>query len=66
MQVVWLDVTVAKARFGRWIEGSLPQFGPFPKVGRVRGKKNLGPGKGVGGKGSDDSYWVNLRRLRSV
>ena len=77
-QVVWLDTVAARARYGRWIGGVLPELVPFPKTGRARG--------GSKAKGqqqqqqqqqqeqqeqqqegpSDDSerHWVYLRRLR--
>ena len=36
-QVVWLDVTAARSRYGAWIGGCLPEFVPFPRTGRARG-----------------------------
>lgn len=35
--VVWLDSVAARARYGRWIGGTLPRLIPFPKTGKVRG-----------------------------
>ncbi len=35
--VVWLDSVAARARYGRWIEGTLPRLIPFPKTGKARG-----------------------------
>lgn len=36
MQVLWLDLTAAKARYGRWIGGELPQFTEFARTTRAR------------------------------
>nr|BAD42336.1 DNA mismatch repair protein Mut2-like protein [Nannochloris bacillaris] len=35
--VVWLDSVAARARYGRWIGGTLPRLIPFPKTGKARG-----------------------------
>jgi dsDNA-specific endonuclease/ATPase MutS2 len=35
--VVWLDSVAARARYGRWIGGTLPKLIPFPKTGKARG-----------------------------
>ncbi|GAB4813086.1 hypothetical protein N2152v2_000132 [Parachlorella kessleri] len=36
-KVVWLDSVAARARYGRWVGGVLPEFLPFPKTGKARG-----------------------------
>ena len=36
--VVWLDGVAARARYGRWISGTLPRLIPFPKTGKAHGK----------------------------
>ena len=77
MQVVWLDVTASKSRYGVWLGASLPEFVPFPKTGRARGgaaakQRAAAAAKGVneggGGGGGlwedDDKFLVRLRRLR--
>ena len=42
--VVWLDVLGAKSKYGRWIEGTLPQFVPFSrtKSNRISSKRHSG------------------------
>ena len=35
--VVWLDSVAARARYGRWIGGTLPRLINFPKTGKARG-----------------------------
>jgi hypothetical protein len=35
--VVWLDAAAARAQYGRWIGGVLPELVPFPKTGKARG-----------------------------
>lgn len=71
-----MDTVAARARYGRWIGGVLPELVPFPKTGRARG----GSSKAVaataqeqlqeGVEGSDiaqdgsGKHWVHLRRLR--
>ena len=61
LQVVWLDEIVAKARYGRWIEGTFPRFAPFPRShapGMHRGTaKAASPEEG-------SEYCIQLRRLR--
>lgn len=78
MQVVWLDATAARARYGRWVNGVLPEFVPFPKTSKARGggsKKAAaaaaGGGGGEGDGGSDEAgkqgaegCYLYLRRLR--
>ncbi len=39
VQVLWLDITAAKARYGRWIDGCLPTFVPFPTTTKARTKQ---------------------------
>lgn len=34
-QVLWLDLTAAKARYGRWIGGELPTFAEFARTTKV-------------------------------
>jgi hypothetical protein len=78
--VVWLDAAAARARYGRWIGGVLPELVPFPKTGKARGG-SVASSKAAaaatqqqqgeqeeeeGGGAADDSerHWVYLRRLR--
>ena len=42
MQVVWLDVVAARARYGRWIGGYLPSFVPVPLAGKASAKARKG------------------------
>ncbi|KAL4459148.1 hypothetical protein ABPG75_014013 [Micractinium tetrahymenae] len=78
-KVVWLDTLAAKARYGRWIGGTLPELVPFPKTGKARGgskaaaaarqREEEEEAEAAGGEeeaARDDSerHWVNLRRLR--
>lgn len=79
LQVVWLDTTAAKARYGRWIGGTLPQLTPFPKTGKARGgskaaaaaareaeeETDAGAGEEAAAARDDsERHWVYLRRLR--
>ncbi len=76
LQVVWLDVTASKSRYGTWLGASLPEFVPFPKTGRARGgakqqraaaasaKADAATGGGGGLWEDDDKFVVRLRRLR--
>ncbi len=44
MQVVWLDVAAARARFGEWIEGALPSFLKHPTRGKLSARaRRKGP-----------------------
>ena len=43
LQVVWLDCTAAKARYGRWIDGVRPSIIPFPKSGKPRKRSQQAP-----------------------
>ena len=72
-QVVWLDVTASKSRYGVWLGASLPEFVPFPKTGKARGgaaKQRAaaaanGASGGAGGLWEDDDkFLVRLRRLK--
>lgn len=74
-QVLWLDAVAARARYGRWIGGVLPEFVPFPKTGRARGgskqaaaaaaaEEQGAAGGGEAGQDDSDRHWVYLRRLR--
>ena len=78
-QVVWLDSVAARARYGRWMGGVLPEFLPFPKTGKARGGSKLtaykGGGSSSGNKDSqegsaagrdarEEGAYLNLRRLR--
>ena len=37
--MVWLDLAAARSRYGRWIDGALPEFVPFPRTTRARTKR---------------------------
>ena len=44
VQVVWLDVAAARARFGEWIEGALPSFLKHPARGKLSARaRRKGP-----------------------
>ena len=71
MQVVWLDVTASRSRYGEWLGASLPEFVPFPKTGKARGgaAKRRTADQPTAGRGlweDDDKFLVRLRRLRCV
>lgn len=75
VQVVWLDAVAARARYGRWVGGVLPEFVPFPKTGKARGgskkaqQAQQAAGGGPGGVESEEEgggCYVYLRRLRCV
>jgi hypothetical protein len=80
LQVVWLDNVAARARYGRWLGGVLPEFVPFPKTGKARGGSKRagaaaaaksegtleGGGGGGGSDGEEEGRYLNLRRLRLV
>lgn len=75
LQVVWLDAVAARARYGRWVGGVLPEFVPFPKTGKARGgskkaqQAQQAAGGGPGGVESEEEgggCYVYLRRLRCV
>ncbi|EFN53577.1 hypothetical protein CHLNCDRAFT_136763 [Chlorella variabilis] len=79
-KVVWLDGVAARARYGRWIGGVLPELAPFPKTGKARGgggrarqqaaEEAVGDGQGDEGEGGEqeeaERHWVYLRRLRRL
>ncbi len=58
---MWLDVTAARARYGVWIDGVLPEIIPFPSTGRPRGGSKTKPDSSnaksdVSTSKSDSSY----------
>lgn len=65
-QVVWLDSTAARARYGRWIKGTLAQFGPFPSTGKARGgsKKAAAADQQQHQEEEVDRHYLFLKRLR--
>ena len=68
LQVLWLDITAAKARYGRWIDGCLPSFVPFPTSTRARTKqqKREAAVKAAARAASDldDDSFIRLSHLR--
>ena len=71
--VVWLDGVAARARYGRWIGGVLPQLSDFPKTGKARGGSiKRGGDEAATAEAEADAaaqdesqrHWVYLRRLR--
>ena len=52
--IVWLDCCLAKAKYGQWIDGSLPEIVPVPRF--ISGKKK--------GKKAEECY-VDLKRLKN-
>eukprot|EP00884_Botryococcus_braunii_P008293 jgi/Botrbrau1/17465/Bobra.0054s0052.1 len=36
--VVWLDVALARARYGRWLHAHMPELVPWPREGKQRGR----------------------------
>ena len=67
-QVLWLDTTAAKARYGRWIDGCLPAFAPFPTTTRARTKQQKKDAAveaaARAASGMDDDAFIRLSRLR--
>ena len=67
-QVLWLDITAAKARYGRWIDGCLPAFAPFPTTTRARTKQQKreaavdAAARAI--RDADDDAFIRLSRLR--
>lgn len=71
--VLWLDVTVARARFSRWIEGMRPEFVPFPtNTSRTRKRRQQQQQQQQQTSAVDEEdeaaiaerEYVSLRRLR--
>lgn len=66
--MVWLDCAAARARYGRWVGGTLPMLCPFPKTGRARGGSRQQAQQAEQEEGAEqddaDRHWVYLRRLR--
>ena len=60
VQVIEVDVLVAKARFGRWMDACYPDFGAFPR--NVSTSKQKKPPSDSGE--AVDRPWIRLRRLR--
>ncbi|KAL0045927.1 hypothetical protein WJX82_008672 [Trebouxia sp. C0006] len=66
--VIWLDVVTARARYGRWIGGTLPTFVPVPLAGKASAKARKG-GKvaerqSAGADGEEEEYSIRLKQLR--
>ena len=71
MQVVWLDVAAARSRYGRWVDGALPEFVPFPRTTRARTKRQAEADAGAAAAAAaaalqdpDAALLIRLRRLR--
>ena len=67
MQVVWLDVVTARARYGRWIGGYFPSFVPVPLAGKASAKARKGNQAAEGQEAAADplkAYSVRLKQLR--
>lgn len=68
LQVLWLDITAAKARYGRWIDGCLPSFVPFPTStsARTKQQKREAAVKAAARAASDldDDSFIRLSHLR--
>ena len=69
--MLWLDVTASRARYGRWVEGTLPTFVPFQRTTRARTRAQRdaaaaeeGGGNGGAPKHPDDGLLIRMRRLR--
>jgi transcription initiation factor TFIID subunit TAF12 len=75
--VLWLDLTAAKARYGRWLGGTLPAFVPFQRTTRARTKAQKDASaaatasaasqqqqNGAQAAEADDRLLVRMRRLR--
>jgi len=61
-------VVTARARYGRWIGGTLPTFIPVPLAGKASAKARKG-GKvaerqGAGADGEEEEYSIRLKQLR--
>ena len=68
LQVIWLDVVVARARYGRWIGGTLPSFVPVPVAGKASAKARKGnkpiESQSIGDDGEQERLSIRLRQLR--
>lgn len=69
MQVIWLDVVAARARYGRWIGGTLPTFVPVPVAGKASAtarKGNKPPeGQNTASDGEEEEkFSIRLKQLR--
>jgi hypothetical protein len=63
--VVWLDITAAKARYGRWLGASIAAFVPFARTTRSRTKREAALAQqSQGPMEADDDLVIRLRRLR--
>ncbi|BDA49511.1 Endonuclease MutS2 [Coccomyxa sp. Obi] len=65
--VLWLDLTAAKARYGRWIGGELPQFADFARTTRARTARQREAQAlqhAAAPQEADDEFLVRLRKLR--
>ena len=66
--MLWLDITAAKARYGRWIDGCLPSFVPFPTSTRARTKQQKKEAAVEAAARAvsdlDDDSFIRLSRLR--
>ena len=69
VQVVWLDVVAARARYGRWIGGTLPTFVPVPlAAGKATAKARKGnkpPERQPAAEaGEEEQFAIRLKQLR--
>ena len=68
LQVVWLDVVAARARYGRWIGGSLPSFVPVPIAGKASAKARKGnkapERQPAAAAGEEEQLAIRLKQLR--
>lgn len=71
VQIVWLDLAAARSRYGRWIEGYLPEFVPFPRTTRARTKRQAEADAAAAAasaaavlQDADAALLMRLRRLR--
>ncbi|EIE19122.1 hypothetical protein COCSUDRAFT_38365 [Coccomyxa subellipsoidea C-169] len=66
--VLWLDLTAAKARYGRWINGELPTFAEFARTTKARTSRQKEAQAlqraTASPKEADDEFLIRLRRLR--
>ena len=70
VQVVWLDVVAARARYGRWIGGTLPTFVPVPSAGKASAKARKGnkPAERQPAveAGEEEQFTIRLKQLRCL